>query len=204
MKTTIAVIIGITLGLMAGILYPGMMDAAYNIDDLTKISSGQLLSGVSGSYYDTNFQTTKKSMQMQTRGISPIEADNLFQNYHQSRTPANSQGLLQVQVGGKQETVVHFFLDYNEIVVPLKEKIDNASDSTLVGFAGLLAYDSTASSHTLMWMAVVEDANNRLCYYLPENGDLDNETYIYDYIDVCPNDCPEENYNRLWNDNWAK
>lgn len=140
----------------------------------------------------------------QARGITMSEADELFQGYHSNRDRNRSQGLLRVtDEYDNQKILTHFFLSYDKVVVPLVDKINNDSDNTMVGFSGLLAYDKIDHAHTMLWVAVVKDKNQNYQYYLPSNNQPDDKTYIYDFIDVCPTDCPE-NYAQLWNEDWKK
>lgn len=140
---------------------------------------------------------------MNASGIKRSEAENLFQNYHQSTSLSNSKGLLKVNIQGEEQAIVHFALGYKEVIKPLKEKVDSIQDLEFIGIAGLPAFNSEEGSHTMIWVAVVKNPDGKTFYFLPPDNDSDNETYLYDYIDVCPVHCPD-NDQRLWNNDWAE
>lgn len=137
----------------------------------------------------------------QARGITRLKADSLFQEYHLTRDPSRSRGVVDLNIDGDKRKLTHYFLSYDKVIIPLFDKLDTVPDSTLVGFAGIMGFDSLSNSNTMMWVAVVQDKNNEYQYYLPSDDQPNNKSHIYDFIDVCPKYCPK-NYDQLWREDW--
>ena len=140
---------------------------------------------------------------MDSTGINRSDAEDLFQNYHNSPTHSNSQGLLKVLDHGTEKAIIHFSLGYEEVIKPLKEKVDRITGIEFLGIAGIPAYNSNESSHTIIWVAVIKKEDGKTYYFLPPDNESTDETYIYDHSDICPVNCPE-NVQRLWKDDWAE
>lgn len=210
MKSPYYVLIGIAIGLVLGIVvYPLIINPSENDETNTEI-----LSDEQSNEQEDSDQNSKRTTQNEpliidpnnlsrSRGITPAEADALFQDYHDSPDHNNSQGLLTVEINNTTETLIHFYLDKKLVVDPLTDQLAPPNDSTLVGFAGLLASNPNTNSHTMIWVAVVETADNKKYYYLPLDNQPANKTHIYDYVSVCPPECPE-NEDRLWKKEWAE
>lgn len=210
MKSPYYLVIGIVIGLILGVVvYPLLTSPSEHDEQNTESQSVEQtnVSGDSDMYGQRAEQTQAlnfqpDTMMRQTRGISIGHADTLFQKYHLSRVQNNSRGIVMVKVDSVDKRLIHFFLDKNLVIDPLTAKVNSAIDSTLVGFAGLMAYDDDRKSHTMMWVAVVE-ARGENYYFLPENYSPGEKSYVYDYVAVCPEICPK-NEDRIWEKNWVK
>lgn len=132
--------------------------------------------------------------------ISDTVAYNFFKDYHQSDSASNSKGVLRTD--GK--AIIQFYVDQEQLIEPLKAKA-KALGKEFLGLSAIPAYNAADSSHTLIWVAVVDadtTAGVSRELMLPKRGERWSE-YIYDYTVECPDMCVE-NSNWLWNENWTE
>lgn len=142
-----------------------------------------------------------------TAGIKRNQAYQIFKDYHKSETPAGSRGCLKTNVNNQDEAIISVFLSDSLLLSPLKAMVEDTLNKTFVGLAGIPGYLKNRNSNTIMWIAIIEDlddeGNKVLEYLLPSDSDSTNTSLIFDYVDVCPDLCPE-NAERLWNRNWEE
>ncbi|NEN23646.1 hypothetical protein G3O08_09040 [Cryomorpha ignava] len=132
--------------------------------------------------------------------ISDTVAYKLFSDYHQSNNEKDSKGVL--RTGDK--AIVQFYVDQEQLIEPLKAKA-LALGKEFLGLSAIPAYNLADSSHTLIWVAVVDadsTAGVKRELMLPKSGERWSD-YIYDYTLACPEMCVE-NSNWLWNTNWVE
>ena len=132
--------------------------------------------------------------------ISDTLASNLFRDYHQSNNALDSKGVLRTD--GK--AIIQFYLDQEQLIEPLKAKA-KALGKEFLGISGIPAFNAADSSHTIIWVAVVDaDSTDGIKreLMLPKVNERWSD-YIYDYTQVCPEMCVE-NSSWLWNPNWSE
>lgn len=193
-------IFGVVLG---GLLFPSISQST---SDTALDESNQVLqSSISFIPNSVSKKNTVVQGARRTRGITRSEAYDMFYAYHQSNDPAGSKGCLKTTVNDTtEESIVSFFLSDEDLLTPLQRKVENDGKS-FVGLAAIPAYIDSLETNTLIVVAIIEESdsqgNRSSYYYLPPDSNSNDATFIYDFIDVCPNDCPE-NKSRLWNDQW--
>ena len=132
--------------------------------------------------------------------ISNTLASNLFKDYHQSTNAQDSKGVLRTE--GK--AIVQFYLDQEQLIEPLKAKA-KALGKEFLGISAIPAFNAADSSHTIIWVAVVDaDSTEGIKreLMLPKSDERWSD-YIYDYTRACPDMCVE-NSSWLWNTNWEE
>ena len=134
--------------------------------------------------------------------ISDTLASTFFMDYHNSNTPAGSEGLLK----NKDAAITQFYLDDEKIIKPLREKA-LALGKEFIGLSAVIGYNKEDDTHTIMWVAVVDSANGNGPEVVPElmlpKSTERWDSYIYDYTTICPTVC-SVNSERLWNQNWQE
>src|SRR5690606_21846917 len=152
---------------------------------------------------DTSLRTdfmTADPPEVLAHPISDTLAYNLFKDYHQSNNPQDSKGVL--RTGGK--AIVQFYIDHEQLIEPQKAKAATLGKDFL-GLSAIPAFNPAVSSHTLIWVAVVDGDSTegvKRELMLPKIGEKWTD-YIYDHIGECPDMCPENSL-MLWNENWAE
>lgn len=198
MKTSIAVFAGIAIGFVAAIfLLPsfGYSDAG------TKPLTASETEAVRA-------EEKQFLVQEAAGGATPInrqEAWNMFVAYHQSSDLAGSKGCLEIttKTANDVDTVqklVSVFLPKASVLDPLMTAAQQQNEK----FIGVAAFPAKKAprSHTIIWVAVVEDENNEYGRLLLPDDDVSKDL-IFDYTDVCPDMC-EQDIERVWNRNWAE
>lgn len=133
-----------------------------------------------------------------TKSISDTTAYQLFMEYHKSNTPDRSQGVLL----NKEQPISYFYLDNETMIEPLKNKAQSLGKEFL-GLSAIPAFDQKNNTHTMIWVAVVNEGSGRditPVLMLPDKNEK-WESYIYDHTMTCPEMCAE-NALQLWNENW--
>ncbi len=132
--------------------------------------------------------------------ISDSLAYKMFIDYNKSTGPERSQGVL--RSGG--DAIIQFYVDKEQLIAPLEAKAASLG-LEFMGLSAIPGYNEADSSHTLIWVAVVDaDPGEGVLpkLMLPDRGETWTD-YIYDHISKCPSMCPE-NSNWLWNQDWAE
>jgi|GEM_PF-4053819 len=120
--------------------------------------------------------------------IAADEARSLFRKYHGfSDTDPNPQmsasaGSLEVLVGEVMQKVACVLLDV-EMLDDLKALVSAPN------FAGIAAFPAMHpdNSFTMIFAALEKDGTGVKIFYPPT---LNQATHIYDYVHICPDNCP--------------
>jgi len=132
--------------------------------------------------------------------ISDSLAYKMFMDYNKSADPERSQGVL--RTGG--DAIIQFYVDKAQLIAPLEAKAASLG-LEFMGLSAIPGYNEADSSHTLIWVAVV-DADPGVGVVpklmLPKKDEVWTD-YIYDHVTACPNMCAE-NSEWLWNTDWAE
>jgi len=195
MKYIITLLAGIFIGLIADIsLYSVILPDPENNDSVLDNYNATIEN--SGEFYSTAI--VEKTLLQGSLNITPAKAYEFFDAYHGISNPSTKKACLISTVNGVEEEITSIYLPYSGFLDVINDRVAS-HDKSLLGLAGIPAYNTDERSHTLIWVPVVRGPEQgKQYYFIPEQG---HEGLLIDYIDICPPTC-RENECVLWNEDW--
>jgi len=199
MKNVVLLLAGLIIGLIAGILlYPSIHSET---DRGTKEESG---GAEKIQVTDDCDPESLKILDDKARGITLKNAWKLFDDYHGVTNPGSGKAGFTTTVFDdtnppREKNIESIYLPYKGFLDKIEQKV-RCEGKKFLGLAGVPGYNSHPDtlSHTMIWVPLIEGENGERLYFIPEQ---DAENFIYDYVGICPDDCPENRCD-LWKRDW--
>lgn len=194
MKTTLTLIAGLIIGLIAGLL----LSPLFNKEPIREVKEVESIATENSSRADNPI----RELSSRASGITRENAWRMFDDYH-GVTHSNSNVCMTTTVrdgdGTAEKNIEAIFLEYDGFLAVIKDRVEDENEIFL-GLAGIPVYNSHPDtlSHTMIWVPVVEGANSRPEYFIPQ----ENETqFIFEYVGICPEFCPDNRCD-IWKRDW--
>lgn len=212
MKSILVLIVGIVIGLIAGIVFcPAFQGderksekTALKEESASKMDKSEKASEKSSAERESTQQNKsmtekgniQESMQFSesvsilAKNISRKKAYGFFDHYHGITDQDTKSACFKITVKGVEKDIESIYLPYDSFLNVMYTRVRELGEE-MIGLAGIPAYNTDSASHTLIWAPVIKGSNGERLYYFP---DSEPKGLLIDYIDVCPpmcydNDC---------------
>lgn len=202
MKTSLTLLAGLIIGLIAGIYIYPLLSEEKDVEQHSENNEADKQETIQQTTDPCEDPEGLVPLSEKAQGITLANAFAMFDDYH-GITHSNGKACMTTTVWedevAVQKNIESIFLPYDGFLEVIKCRVENENESFL-GLAGIPAYNSHPAtlSHTMIWVPVVEGENSRPQYFIPQQN---TTKFIFEYVGICPEDCPENRCD-LWKRDW--